>query len=105
MESGGTNLSDIYREEALLGDSTFSRHYNRYYNRRYNSVKFLFHLPEAVVKVLSVRTYYKYLNLSSYLLSSIFLLESSITDACVLLVNRVSYLGVNSLSFYDDLSV
>ena len=105
MESGGANLSDIYREEAFLRCSASSRRYNRRYNRRCNSLKFSFHLPEAVVKVLSVRTYYKYLNLSSYLLSSIFLLESSVTDACVSLVNRVSYLGVDSLSFRDDLSV
>ena len=96
MESGGTNLSDIYREEAFLRGSVSSRHYNRYYNRRCNrrcnSVKFLFHLPEAVVKVLSVRTYYEYLNLSSCLLPSIFLLESSVTNAYVSLVNYVNIL-------------
>ena len=92
MESGGTNLSDIYREEAFLRDSVSSRRCNRHYNRRCNSVKFLFHLPEAIVKVLSVRTYYKYLNLSSCLLSSIFLLESGVTNACVSLVNRMDIL-------------
>ena len=88
MESGGTNLSDIYREEAFLRCSASSRRCNR----RCNSLKFSFHLPEAVVKVLSVRTYYKYLDLSSYLLSSIFLLESSVTDAYVSLVNRMNIL-------------
>ena len=88
MESGGTNLSDIYRKEALLGGSAFSR----LYNRHCNSVKFSFHLPEAVVKVLSVRTYYKYLDLSSCLLSSIFLLESGVTNARVSLVNRMNIL-------------
>ena len=88
MESGGTNLGDIYREEAFLRGSASSRRCNR----RCNSLKFSFHLPEAIVKVLSVRTCCEYLDLSSYLLSSIFLLESGVTNACVSLVNRMDIL-------------
>ena len=105
MEAGSANLGDIYRKKAFLRDSVSSRRCNGRCNRRCNSLEFLFHLPEAIAKVLSVRTCREYLNLSSCLLSSIFLLESSVTNACVSLVNRVSYLGVNSLSFRDDLSV
>ena len=84
MESGGTNLSDIYREEALLGDSAFSRYYNRHYNRRCNTSKFLFHFLEAIAEVLSIRTCRKGLNLAV-----IFMLEGGVSDAYVSLVNRM----------------
>jgi len=92
MESGSTNLSDIYRKEAFLRCLVSSRRYNRHYNRRYDSLKFLFHLPEAIIKVLSVRTRRENLNLTAGPSFSIFLPESRITGACVSLMNRVNIL-------------
>ena len=82
-----------------------SRRYNRRYNERYNGLKFPFHLPEAITKVLGVRTYRKYLNLAAALPANVFTLEYRVTDACISLIIRINPLRDNILSFYDDFAV
>ena len=88
MEPDGTNLGDIYRKKVFLRGRAAQQHYNSLYN----SLEFLFHFPEAIIKVLGVRTPREYLNLMPGLSSSVFTREGRITGVYVSLVARIDNL-------------
>ena len=89
MKSYGANLGDIYRKEVFPRDRTA---YSRLYVTLRNASEFLFHLLEAAVKILGVRTPREYLNLVPGLSSSVFTREGRITGAYVSLVDRINIL-------------
>ena len=102
IKPDNTNLSDIYRKEVFPRGRTA---YSRFRRIRRNSSKLLFYFSEAIVKVLGVRTYRKYLNLTTSLSSYVFTLKSRITGVYVSLIDRIDYLRSDSLSFYNDFSI
>ena len=102
MKAGSAYLGDIYRKEVFPRDRTA---YSRLYVTLRNTSEFLFHLLEAAVEVLGVRTPRKYLDLVPGLSSSVFTREGRITGAYVSLVDRMDHLVRNSLSFYYNFSM
>ena len=73
--------------------------------RRCNSPEFLFHLPEAVAEILSIRALREYLNLAASLASGVLAFESRITGVGILLVRYMNNLRGDRLSFYDDFTI
>ena len=102
MKSYSANLGDIYRKEVFPRDRTV---YSRLYVTLRNASEFLFHLLEATIKVLGVRTPREYLNLVPGLSFSVFTREGRITGAYVSLMDRIDHLVRDSLSFYYNFSM